>query len=147
MARSMSENDGLVWVMREQAQALVRAERWEQAEAVVRSIPEGDEQVKALSGLLQALIEAKRWEQAERVAHSIPGSEQVKALSELGIALIENQHDKNIEGLCFRAEKMACTMPENDGSVWALKELARTLIQAERWEQAEEVARSIPESD
>jgi tetratricopeptide (TPR) repeat protein len=141
---------------REQSESSLLSESRE----VARSIEDNFERQRTLSELAKALAKAWRYEEAEEVAHSIEDNEQrSRALGELARALAKAGDENRANALFDEAEEVARSIEASpayflsitDSGVFisydkrsrVLKDLAKALAEAERYERAQEVARSI----
>ena len=149
-ARSISNSDERARVSMKLVEAMAQAQRWEQAEEVARSIPNSYQRVWVLTMLAEALAQAQRWEKAEEVARSISSSadnkQKTRAFCALAVALEQDHRQEQAERAWERAKGAASVSTMYSDKNGALKELAGALVRTQRWEQAEEIARSISDS-
>lgn len=143
----------LSWVQRaealnELARAFLEAGAWKEVERVSLTMLEGESQAEVLNKLVQALARAGKLEEAERIYAIIPKEwkrARVEALSELGLALARSGRAEHAHRIWDEA-KSICIAMLGDWS-WqrtvALSKLGQTLVQAEAWQEIEQMCMSI----
>jgi tetratricopeptide (TPR) repeat protein len=138
----------------EQAQCEEQAEAiWQEAERVARSIEESFQKAEALRELAEALSRVQRkgqaeasWREAEETARSIAFPFwKFGALRALAVALTTARREERAEAIWQEVKEIAHSL-EDLGEEMVLSDLVMALTQVQRWDQAEEVARSIKQS-
>jgi tetratricopeptide (TPR) repeat protein len=130
-------------------------------EQIISTFFRKEDQARKLTELSKRLAQEEYWQDAERVIHSLSQKRlQAQALIELGRLLAQAGYRKDAERIWQEAEHMLPSLKESGimaltqrkqniqkGPIWShalvSTDLARALIQAERWQDAERVTRSI----
>ncbi len=123
---------------------------WQEAERVVRSIEDSYQKAESLRELAEALTRVYRegqaeaiWREAEEAARSVAFPfRKFGALRALAVALTIARRDEQAEAIWQEVREIAHSLEDLEG-VMVLSDLVMALTQVQRWEQAEEVARSI----
>lgn len=136
-------------LQRDLASSLARKQQWGQALAIAWSIREGWQKTQALARIAIALVQAGRrdWAQllmleAEATAHSVEDDrERNRALADVAETLVELQEPDEAGVVVEFIHDAPNTFPKkgNRPRFW----ITRALAQAQRWDEAKEVALHI----
>ena len=138
---TIQDLDGQAEALRELADALMKAEQWQQAERIIARIEDAWLRTEALRELADALMKAEQWQQVEQMITRMEDvNEQAGALRELADMLVK-------AGQWQQAEQKILCIKDTWQQMEALRELSATLAQAKQSQQAERVIARIEDTD
>ena len=164
VALSINEGRKKIKALRELETVLIQEQKWELAETIVRSIDDSRDRAIALQELGAALLQTAQeihaveiLKESLEITHSILDSKtKGETLQKLGVILTRGKLEtwatqvwaEAIEAAYYIDEKSNNEKDEENKQerFKALQELSYTLAQAQQWQEAEKVIRSIDDS-
>src|SRR5260370_16044023 len=142
--RSTEESEEKASVSQGLCVALLRKRQWTQAEAVDDMVKDGKKRTWMLQRFVVALAEAREWDRAETIAHAIDEqSARAEALYVIGALLAEAQDLEQADGMWLEAEVLVYQIQDSEERAWALEGFCAVLTQAQQWNRALAMARTI----